>query len=77
MCARNDIPHLPLPDEDRTIILNDPDHRPRPWDVEVAHSWFKRFRKLLVRPEKMAKSFMALLHLAAAVICWRKVGVIF
>ena len=45
--------------------------------VEAAHSWFNRFRKILVRFEKTAASFSALLHLAAAIICFRKVGVIF
>jgi len=77
MCERHYTPHVPLPEEDRTIILNDPNHRPRRWVVEVAHSWFKRFRKLLVRYEKTAASFVGLLHLAAAVICWRQVGVIY
>ncbi|MBI5796954.1 MAG: transposase, partial [Planctomycetes bacterium] len=44
---------------------------------EVAHSWFNRFRKLLVRYEKLGETYEALLHLAAAIICWRKVGVIY
>ena len=34
-------------------------------DAEVAHSWFNRFRKLLVRYEKSNSSYEALLHLAA------------
>jgi len=41
--------------------------------VEVAHSWFNRFRKLLVRYEKLERSFVALNHLAAAIIAFRKV----
>jgi putative transposase len=77
MCDRNFIPHVPVPEDERTVILNDPDHQPRRWVVEVAHSWFKRFRKLLVRFEKTSTSFVALLHLAAAMICWRKVGIIY
>lgn len=77
MCDRNYMPHVPVSGEERTIILNDPDHRPRRWVVEVAHSWFKRFRKLLVRFEKTESSFVALLHLAAAMICWRKAGAIY
>jgi len=32
---------------------------------------------LLVRFEKLLLSYEALLHLAAAIICWRKVGVIY
>ena len=46
------------------------------WVVEAAHSWFNRFRKLLVRYEKLAQNYEALVHLAAAIICWRKAGVI-
>lgn len=41
--------------------------------VVVAHSWFNRFRKLLVRYEKPERSFIGLNHLAAAVIAFRKV----
>ena len=48
-------------------------HKPRRWIVEVAHSWFNRFRKLLVRYEKTHQSYLALNMLAAAIICFRKV----
>ena len=48
----------------------------RKWIVEVAHSWFNRFRKLLVRYEKSNSSYEALLHLAATVIIYRKLAVI-
>ena len=37
-----------------------------------SHSWFNRFRKLLVSFEKTEASFVALLTLAAALICWRQ-----
>lgn len=50
-----------------------PGVRARRWIVEVAHSWFNRFRKLLVRYEKLARSFLGLNHLAAAIIAFRKV----
>jgi hypothetical protein len=39
----------------------------------VAHSWFNRFRKLLVLYEILERSFLALHHLAAAIIAFRKV----
>lgn len=39
----------------------------------MAHSWFNRFRKLLVRYEKLERSYLALYHLAAAIIVFRKV----
>ena len=50
-----------------------PTKRARRWIVEVAHSWFNRFRKLLVRYEKLEHSFLGLNHLAAAIIAFRKV----
>ena len=43
----------------------------RRWVVERTHSWFNRFRKLLVRYEKKAANYLALLHCAAAIICLR------
>ncbi|MGB4911813.1 MAG: transposase, partial [Candidatus Dechloromonas phosphoritropha] len=38
-----------------------------------AHSWFNRFRKLLVRYEKLERSFLALNHLAASIMAFRKI----
>ena len=40
----------------------------------MCHSWFNRLRKLLVRYEKFERSFLALNHLAAAIIAFRKVS---
>ena len=51
----------------------DPTNKARRWVVEVCHSWFNRFRKLLVRYEKLERSFLALNHIAAAIIAFRKV----
>jgi len=47
-------------------------HPARRWVVERTHSWFNRFRKLLVSFEKTTASFVGLLSLAAALICWRQ-----
>jgi len=35
------------------------------------------FEKILVRYEKFTDTYMALLHMAAAIIAFRKVGVIY
>lgn len=48
-------------------------HPPRRWVVEVAHSWFNRFRRLLTRTEKQASHYLGFLHLAAVLIIYRKV----
>lgn len=70
------IPHIRPRWEDKTNTEENPhpDWKPRRWIVEVSHSWFNRFRKILVRFEKTLLSYQALLQLAAAIICFRKVG---
>jgi transposase len=67
------IPHVKGRGQEAIELANDPNKRARRWVVEVAHSWFNRFRKLLVRYEKLERSFIALNHLAAAIIAFRKV----
>lgn len=47
-------------------------HPPRRWVVEVAHSWFNRFRRLLIRWEKRADTYLAFVQLAACLIIYRK-----
>lgn len=74
---RDYIPHVRRRREEIEAKKTVPGYRARRWIVEVCHSWLNRFRKLLVRYEKTLSSYIALLHLAAAIICWRKVGVIY
>jgi len=69
---RNYIPHIRPRGEEKKELEHNPNFRARRWVVEVTHSFFNRFRKLLVRFEKKAANYMALLHLACAVIVWRK-----
>ena len=59
--------------EFQASTLTGPIEKARRWIVEVCHSWFNRFRKLLVRYEKLERSFLALNHLAAGIIAFRKV----
>lgn len=44
--------------------------KPRRWKVERTHSWMNRYRRLLIRWEKGADSFLAMIHLACASICF-------
>jgi putative transposase len=69
------IPHVKKRGEEIQEKKTIPGYKARRWVVEVSHSWFNRFRKLLVRYEKLAETYMALLHMAAAIIAFRKVGV--
>jgi putative transposase len=48
--------------------------RARRWVVERTHSWLHRFRRILVRWEKRADTYLAMLHLACALITWRAVS---
>ncbi len=67
------IPHVVDRRQEAERKRRDPKKKARRWVVEVCHSWFNRFRKLLVRYEKLERSFVALNHLAAAIIAFRKV----
>ena len=67
------IPHVKGRHQEQQDLKRDPNKKARRWIVEVAHSWFNRFRKLLVRYEKLERSFIGLNHLAAAIIAFRKV----
>ena len=43
----------------------------RRWVVERAHSWMNRCRRILVRWEKRADTFLAMLHISCGLITWR------
>jgi transposase len=69
------IPHVRSRREEK-IGMED-GYKPRRWIVEVTHSWFNRFRKLLVRFEKKSANYEAMIHLAASIIAYRKIGIIY
>ena len=74
---RNYIPHVKQRGEEVEAKKKNPRYRARRWVVERAHSWLNRYRKLLVRFEKLAASYEGLLELACALIAFRKVIVIY
>ena len=74
---RRYIPHVKQRGEEIQEKKINPTYKARRYVVEVAHSWFNRFRKLLVRFEKLAERHEALLHMAAAIIAFRKAGLIY
>ena len=69
------IPHVRARGEEAIAIKQG--FKAHRWIVEVAHAWFNRFRKILVRYEKLQSSYEALLYLTAAIIAYRKIGVIY
>lgn len=68
------IPHVVNRSKEAAAKRRDPTKKARRWVVEVCHSWFNRLRKLLVRYEKPERSFVALNHIAAAIIAFQKVA---
>ena len=70
--AHNYQPHIKQRREEADAKRTQPGYKARRWVVERTHSWFNRFRKLLVSFEKTEASYVALLSLAAAMICWRQ-----
>src|SRR5580704_1153232 len=70
--ARRHRPHIKQRKEEADAKRKRPGYRARRWVVERTHSWLNRFRKLLVSFEKTEAGYVALLSLAAAMICWRQ-----
>jgi len=71
------IPHVKSRGGEKQELISIPGYRARRWVVEACHSWLNRFRKIIIRYEKTDASYNALLHLACAIITWRKIGVIY
>ena len=67
------IPHTRTQGEEKKEIAINPEFKARRWVVELTHSWFNRFRKLIPRYEKTDCSYLALTSLAAALITLNKV----
>ncbi len=65
--------HIRPRGEEKKELETNPDFHARRWVVEVTHSFMNRFRKLLVRYEKKADNYLALIHLACSFIAWRKI----
>jgi len=70
--SRHYQPHIKQRKEEAEAKRTQPGWKARRWVVERTHSWLNRFRKLLVSFEKTQASYIALLSLAASLICWRQ-----
>jgi putative transposase len=70
---RSYIAHIRPRGEDRaTAGSTDPRKKPRRWVVERLHSWLNRSRRLLIRWEKLERTYEAFLHLACALLCFQQ-----
>lgn len=68
--------HIRSRGEERKAIKRRARFVARRWVVERTHSWMNRFRRILVRWEKRADTYVAMLHLACAVITWKACGLL-
>ncbi|MBC8493086.1 MAG: transposase [Chloroflexi bacterium] len=69
--ARRYIEHIRSRGEEADAKRDIPGYRARRWVVERTHSWINRFRRLLIRWEKKAENYLAMLELACAYIAFR------
>ena len=46
----------------------------QPWVVERTFTWLHQFRRLRIRWERDPQQHLALLYLAATIICWRRLN---
>ena len=68
--------HIRRRGEDAQKIKRQAGYKARRWVVERVHSWMNRFRRILVRWEKKAETYLAMLHFACGIITWRAAGLL-
>ncbi len=66
--------HIRSRGEEAQALKRNARFRARRWVVERTHSWLNRFRRILIRWEKKAQNYLGLLHLACAIIAYRRAG---
>ena len=67
---RHIIPHIRRRGE--SPLLGCVRGKPRRWVVERTNSWHNRFRGLLVRWERKAENYLAMVHLACGLIAFQQ-----
>ena len=66
--------HIRSRGEEAKAIKTKAGFKARRWVCERTHSWFNRFRRILIRWEKKPQNYIALLHLVCAIIAFRCAG---
>jgi putative transposase len=67
---RGYVPHIRHRGEDRSDVVKC--HQSKRWVVERSASWLNRYRKLLIRWEKKAENYLALVQLACCITVYRR-----
>jgi hypothetical protein len=68
--------HIRARGEEAQAIKREAGYKARRWVVERTHSWMNRFRAILIRWEKKAANYLALLHLSCAYITFKQAGLL-
>ncbi len=68
--------HIRSRGEEAQLLKRKARRKARRWVVERTHSWLNRFRRILIRWEKKAENYLGLLHLACAIITYRRAEVL-
>ena len=68
--------HIRARGEEAALLKRRARFKARRWVVERTHSWMNRFRRILIRWEKKAENYLAMLHLALAYITFRGAGLL-
>ena len=68
--------HIRCRGEEARALTKKARSKARRWVVERSHSWMNRFRRILVRWEKRADTYLAMLHLVCALITWKACGLL-
>lgn len=66
--------HIRSRGEEAQAIKQEAGFKARRWVVERTHSWMNRFRRILIRWEKKAENYIALLHFVCGLIAFRATG---
>ena len=69
-------PHIRARGEEAKQLKQRAGCKARRWVVERTHSWFNRFRYVLVRWSKKAQNYLGLLHFVCAIVTFRHAGVL-
>jgi putative transposase len=66
--------HIRARGEEAQALRREAGYKARRWVVERTHSWLNRFRRILIRWEKKPANYLAMLHLACALVTYRAAG---
>ena len=66
--------HIRARGEEAQAVQREAGYKARRWVVERTHSWLNRFRRILIRWEKKPANYLAMLHLACALVTYRAAG---